>query len=52
MSLDSIPPAAHEPQPERKGGIGLFQLLGFGLLLLFLLAVLVVVVIGLVSPAS
>ncbi len=39
------------PHPEKKGGIGLFQLLGFGLLLLFVVILLVVVARGLFASA-
>jgi hypothetical protein len=47
MPLDSVPPAH---KPGEKGGIGLFQLLGLGLLLLFVVFLLIVVVRGLFTP--
>ena len=42
----SVPPSEPEAEPEssRTGGIGLFQLLGLGLLLMFVLFFLIIVV--------
>ena len=48
MSSDSPPPAL---KPGEKGGIGLFQMLGLGLLLMFVVFLLIVVVRGLFIPA-
>lgn len=51
MHANSIPPSAHPPPSppdvRRGGGIGLFQMIGLGLLLLFLLFVLIIAVRGL-----
>lgn len=51
MSSDPGTPSAHPPAPrlKQKGGIGLFQLLGFGLLFLFVVILLVVLVRGLIA---
>ncbi len=43
-------PSSQPSEPRGKGGIGLFQLLGFGLLLLFVAIVLVVIVRSLIIP--
>lgn len=49
MPPDPTPPSTEPspPQHEKPGGIGFIQLLGFGLLLLFILIMLVVIVRGL-----
>ena len=47
MPLDPEPPAH---KPGEKDSIGLFQLLGLGLLLLFVVFLLIVVVRGLFTP--
>ena len=46
MPAEPSPPSAQPPanEPAEKRGVGLFQLLGLGLLLLFVLIVLIVVV--------
>lgn len=46
MPADPRPPSAQPPapKPSEKGGIGLFQLLGLGLLLLFVVFLLIVMV--------
>ena len=42
MPFNPKPPSAQPPAAKEKGGIGLFQLLGFGLLVFFAVILLVV----------
>jgi len=53
MPADSRAPSARPsaPKSSQKGGIGLFQMLGLGLLLLFVVFVLIVVVRSLFASA-
>jgi flagellar biogenesis protein FliO len=46
MPADPSPPSTQPPatEPTEKGGVGLFQLLGLGLLLLFVLIFIFMVV--------
>jgi len=48
FAMSAQPPA---PKPREKGGIGLFQMLGIGLLLLFVVFLLIVVVRSLFASA-
>lgn len=53
MPDEPNPPSAQPPAPKsrEKGGIGLFQMLGLGLLLLFVVFLLIVVVRSLFASA-
>lgn len=51
MPADRSSPSSRTPAPRQKGGVGLFQLLGLGLLLMFVLFVLIVVVRSLFGAA-
>lgn len=51
MPTNPRSPSSRTPAPRQKGGVGLFQLLGLGLLLMFVLFVLILVVRSLFGSA-
>jgi hypothetical protein len=51
MPPEPSPPSAHAPRSREKGGIGPFQLIGLGLLLMFVLFFLIFLVWSLFTSA-
>jgi hypothetical protein len=51
MPAEPSPPSASPKSREKGGGVGLFQMLGLGLLLLFVVFLLIVVVRSLFASA-